>query len=191
MSAVFSKPTWVLRSQWRWSSWRCAQTGSQMTPLSWSRPFPPWHCQTQHAYHPALMRGGKREVYYHCPRVWKIHFALVDPYNDPFLTTYQSVLEVQMKNWDPLVLGPALAIDKIPRIQLCEIVVGLLVIHVSISSKKKIEESLLSTKMLITCCVNWLRNHPCWQAINPSNITNSMAWLHKPANWWIQNSWPI
>lgn len=27
---------------------------------------------------------------------------------------YHSVLVVQMKNWDPLVLGPALAIDKIP-----------------------------------------------------------------------------
>lgn len=32
-----------------------------------------------------------------------------------FVSTYQSVLMVQMKNWDPLVLGPAFAIDKIPK----------------------------------------------------------------------------
>lgn len=33
------------------------------------------------------------------------------------ISSYQSVLAVQMKNWDPLVLGPALAIDKIPTEQ--------------------------------------------------------------------------
>lgn len=38
-----------------------------------------------------------------------------------FTSTYQSVLVVQMKNWDPLVLGPALAIDKIPAVQYIQI----------------------------------------------------------------------
>lgn len=33
------------------------------------------------------------------------------------ISTYHSVLAVQMKNWDPLVLGPALAIDKTPTEQ--------------------------------------------------------------------------
>lgn len=28
--------------------------------------------------------------------------------------SYQAVLAVQMKNWDPLVLGPALAMDRTP-----------------------------------------------------------------------------
>lgn len=28
--------------------------------------------------------------------------------------SYQGVWAVQMKNWDPLVLGPALAMDRIP-----------------------------------------------------------------------------
>lgn len=28
--------------------------------------------------------------------------------------THHSVLAVQMKNWEPFVLGPALAIDRIP-----------------------------------------------------------------------------
>lgn len=32
----------------------------------------------------------------------------------PFVSTYQSVLVVQIKNWDPLVFGPALAMDRIP-----------------------------------------------------------------------------
>lgn len=31
-----------------------------------------------------------------------------------FVSTYQSVLVVQIKNWDPLVFGPALAMDRIP-----------------------------------------------------------------------------
>lgn len=30
------------------------------------------------------------------------------------IKTYHSVLVVQMKNWDPFVLGPALAMDKMP-----------------------------------------------------------------------------
>lgn len=30
------------------------------------------------------------------------------------MKTYHSVLAVQMKNWDPLLLGPALAMDKMP-----------------------------------------------------------------------------
>ena len=29
-------------------------------------------------------------------------------------TTYQAVSAVQRKNWDPLVLGPAFAMDRIP-----------------------------------------------------------------------------
>lgn len=41
----------------------------------------------------------------------------INSYNVEFVSTYHSVLEVQMKNWDPLVLGPALAIDKIPTMQ--------------------------------------------------------------------------
>lgn len=32
----------------------------------------------------------------------------------PQPTAHHSVLAVQMKNWEPFVLGPALAIDKIP-----------------------------------------------------------------------------
>ena len=28
--------------------------------------------------------------------------------------SYQSVLMVQMKNWEPLVFGPALAMDRVP-----------------------------------------------------------------------------
>lgn len=31
-----------------------------------------------------------------------------------FVSTYQSVLVVQIKNWDPLVFGLALAMDRIP-----------------------------------------------------------------------------
>lgn len=35
------------------------------------------------------------------------------PLSPPF-PTHHSVLAVQMKNWEPLVLGPALAMDRIP-----------------------------------------------------------------------------
>lgn len=32
----------------------------------------------------------------------------------PQPTTHHSVLAVQMKNWEPFVLGPALAMDRMP-----------------------------------------------------------------------------
>lgn len=32
----------------------------------------------------------------------------------PQSPTHQSVLAVQMKNWEPFVLGPALAMDRMP-----------------------------------------------------------------------------
>lgn len=37
-----------------------------------------------------------------------------DPSTPLYPRTHQSVLMVQMKNWEPLVLGPALAMDRIP-----------------------------------------------------------------------------
>lgn len=96
----------------QWRSWqRSCHCLSQSFPPSWWHPCPPQHFQKQRVCHQACahtqdnVRGKttkwKNEEIKRIEMTSKRH-------------AYHSVLAVQMKNWEPLVLGPAFAMDKIP-----------------------------------------------------------------------------
>lgn len=83
------------------------------------------------------------------------------------MKTYHSVLAVQMKNWDPLLLGPALAMDKMPTEEyLNESKIAFT--HISFSTMTK------------TCCERDLANWPCALCCHlVVKAKNIIFYLHK------------
>lgn len=65
----------------------------------------------------SVLIGMSCSAVFPLPRIKKMHInncVLGVNLCNAFVSTYHSVLAVQMKNWEPLVLGPALAMDRIP-----------------------------------------------------------------------------